>query len=191
MNGVGTKSLVSFVQAANGKTPAGKQDPLRRGANVRLTLIGVGSLALGALVYMLDRPAATVYLLPHALSFAGPHRWFGVLGGHLPEFIHVYGFILLTVALGLSPRRVVPICAFWWVVDSLFEIAQHPAIAPHLAAWLPNWFQHLPILDHTADYFLHGTFDPGDLVAIVLGTLVAYVTIRLIHSKEKDHVHPA
>lgn len=160
------------------------------GANGWLALIALGALALGTLVYLLDRPAATVYLLPQALSFArGHHPWFGALGGHLPEFVHVYAFILLTVAVSPWPGRVWPICAFWWTVDSLFELGQHPAIAPHIAAALPAWFQHVPLLDNTANYFLRGTFDPGDLAAIALGTLVAYVTVGVIRRKEVGHVH--
>ena len=159
------------------------------GANGCLALIALGALALGTLVYMLDRPAATVYLLPQALSLArGHHLWFGVLGGHLPEFLHVYAFILLTVAVSPWPGPAWPICAFWSTVDSLFEIGQHPAIAPHIAAALPAWFQHVPILDNTANYFLRGTFDPGDLVAIAVGTLMAYLTIGAIRQKEVGHV---
>jgi len=155
----------------------------------RFALIAIGTLAVGALVYMLDRPAETAYLLPRALSFArAPHPAFALLGGSLPEFIHVYGFILLTAAVSSSPVRLVPICAFWWAVDSLFEIGQHPAIAPVIAAALPNWFRGIPVLDHVANYFLRGTFDPADLVAIVLGTVAAFLTIRLIRQSEVSHV---
>lgn len=162
------------------------------GANGWLALIGLAALALGTLVYLLDRPAASVYLLPNAMSLArGHHPWFGMFGGHLPEFVHVYAFILLTLAVSPWPARVVPICFFWWAVDSLFEIGQHPAIAPHIAATLPAWFQHIPILDNTANYFLLGTFDPGDLAAIVLGTLAAYLTIGFICRKEVSRVQDA
>lgn len=160
------------------------------GANGWLALSAVAAFALGALVYVLDRPAATVYLLPNAMSPAlGHHPWFGALGGHLPEFVHVYAFILLTVAVSTWPARVLPICVFWWAVDSLFEIGQHPAIAPHIAAALPAWFQHIPILDNTANYFLRGTFDPWDLIGTVLGTSVAYLTVGVIRRKEVGHVH--
>lgn len=190
MNGVGkSRRLVLYARAVSAKVPADNRDPPRRDANGWLAFIAVGALVAGSLVYVLDRPAATVYLLPNALSLAlSQLPWFGALGGHLPEFIHVYAFILLTVAVSPWPARVGPICAFWWVVDSLFELGQHPLLAPHLAAALPAWFQQIPILDNTANYFLYGTFDPGDLVAIVLGTIVAYLTNGVIRRNEVGHV---
>jgi len=160
----------------------------RSSANGWLMLIAIGALTVGALVYMLDRPAATAYLLPGALSFSGGHHpVFGALGGHLPEFVHVYAFILLTVAISPWPARVLPVCGFWWAVDSLFEIGQHPVIAPTITAALPNWFRRIPILDHIANYFLRGTSDPADLVAVALGTVSAYLTIRLIRKSEVGH----
>lgn len=82
-----------------------------------LTLI---ALAVGVPVYVLDWPAASVYFLPHALSLADGHGpYFGALGGQLPDFSHVYAFILLTTAF--SPRRqwLLPIFLFWSVVDTL------------------------------------------------------------------------
>lgn len=190
MNGVEkVKRLVLCVRTLCTKATAVQRGSSRLGANGWLALIAVLALVLGALVYVLDRPAATVYLLPNALSLVhGHHRWFGALGGNLPEFVHVYAFILLTAAVGPWPARVVSICAFWWMVDSLFKVGEHPLLAPHIAAVLPAWFQHVPILDNTGNYFLHGTFDPWDLVAILVGTIVAYLTIGLVRRREVDHV---
>jgi hypothetical protein len=190
MNGVEkAKRLVLYARSVGTKATAVQRGSSWRGANGWLALMAVGALALGSLVYVLDRPAATVYLLPNVLSLArGHHRWFGALGGNLPEFVHVYAFILLTVAVGPWPARVLPICAFWWAVDSLFKVGEHPLLAPHIAAVLPAWFQHVPILDNTGNYFLHGTFDPWDLVAILVGSIVAYLTIGLVRRREVDHV---
>jgi hypothetical protein len=186
MNGVGKSRRLVFIGT---KVSTAQRTPPRFGENGWIAAIAVGALAFGALVYMLDRPAATVYLLPNALSFAPGHPpWVGPLGGFLPEIAHVYAFILLTVAVSPWPARVSPICAFWWLIDSLFELGQHPALAPHIAAALPGWFQHVPILDHTANYFLYGTFDPGDLVAITLGAVSAHLTIGVIRRGEVGHV---
>ncbi|HSD96245.1 MAG TPA: hypothetical protein VLB06_03785, partial [Sulfuricaulis sp.] len=91
-----------------------------------------------------------------------------------------YAFILLTAAVvGFSQARLTGTCAAWFVVASLFEVAQHPAIAPIIAAEVPAWFTRVPILDNTAAYFLNGTFDPLDLLSIALGTIAACVTILL------------
>ncbi len=166
------------------KTIATDSDLPPLGADVMLALIAVGALAIGALVYVLDRPAVTVYLLPQALSFADGHRvWFGGFGDRLPAFAHVYAFILLTVAVSPWPRRVLPVCAFWWLVASLGELGQHVALAPHIVAVVPRWFQQLPVLDNTANYVLYGTFDRWDLVAVGLGTVSAYVTVKRLRQR--------
>lgn len=161
-----------------------KQDLPRLSSGALLALIAVGALAAGVLVYVLDRPAETVYFLPRTLSLASGHRsWFGASGGHLPEFAHVYAFILLTVAISPWPRPVLPVCASWWVVASLAEVAQHPALVPSMVVALPHWFQQLPVLDNTANYVSYGTFDGWDLVAVAIGTVGAYATVNLLRQR--------
>ncbi len=170
-----------FAPASSHRIPA----PTAR--SILLVLIAGATLALGVLVYMFDRPAASVHFLPKALMFAGAHKpYFGALGGQLPDFVHVYAFILLTIAVSSSRARVLPICVFWWALDSLFKVGQHPAVAPHLARALPEWFFHVPVLRNSAGYFLHGTFDPLDLVAIAIGSVAAFLTYRLVLQQEKD-----
>lgn len=178
MHGAGKVAQPAEVAEAL-RTRAACDDRHKPDVAIRLAFAGLGVLALGALVYVLERPAATVYLLPEAVSLAsGTGTGFGVLGSHLPSLAHAFGFILLTVAVSRPPARVLAICSFWWGVDSLFEIGQHVSIAPHVAGALPAWFQGIPILDNTAAFFLRGTFDEGDLLATALGTLLAYFTIR-------------
>lgn len=158
--------------------------PLRR-AEALLTFMAVGALAIGALVYLLDRPAATVYLLPQALSLVDKQKtWFGAFGGPLPELVHVYGFILLTVVVSpWSRRALLPICVSWWVIASVAELGQLPALAPRMVALVPAWFQHIPVLGNTANYFSHGTFDLQDLVAIAIGSVCAFLSVNLVHAK--------
>ena len=150
----------------------------------RIASLAILALALGILVYVLDRP--TVYFLPGAWGLAGDLLWFGRLGGYLPDGLHVYALILLTAAVAPTPTRILPICALWFAIDSLFELAQHPTLAPHVVAIQPAWFAQLPILENSTNYFLHGTFDPGDLIAIVIGTAAAYMTLRLILDRAAD-----
>ncbi|WP_372523261.1 hypothetical protein [Sulfuricaulis sp.] len=149
--------------------------------SVLYVVIAAVALSVGLLVYLLGRQPEHVYFLFHGFSLAhGHHLLFGVLGNYLPSFVHVYAFILLTAAVAdFSKARLLRICAAWFVIASLFEIAQHPAISPIIAAAVPAWFTRVPIFDNTAAYFLNGTFDPLDLLSIVLGTIAAYVTILL------------
>lgn len=144
-------------------------------------LIAIIALFLGLQVYLYDRQPEHVYLLFHNFSLAhGHYSLFGVLGNCLPSFVHVYAFILFAAAVAGSPSaRLLRICTVWFVVASLFEVAQHPTISPIIAAAVPAWFMRVPILDNTAAYFLNGTFDPLDLLSIALGTIAAYFTVVL------------
>ncbi len=53
-----------------------------------------------------------------------------------------------------------------------------PISSGALVDLVPPWFTHVPILDKTDSYFLQGTFDPWDLMAIAMGALAAYVAIQ-------------
>ena len=147
---------------------------------VRPLLLGLLALGLGVLVYALDRPPDQVYFLPAWLA-----RWqpeapvFGALGAHLPTFFHPLGMALLTLAL-LPPgrRSALAAAALWALVDAAFELGQHPALGPALAARVPSWFQGIPVLENTRGYFLNGRFDPWDLAAIFLGAAAAYALGR-------------
>ena len=144
-------------------------------------LISTVALFLGLLVYLCDRQPEHVYFLSHGLVLAhGIHSLFGVVGNFLPTFVHVYAFILLTAAVAGSTRAwLIRICAAWFVIASVFEVAQHPAISSIVAAVVPAWFARIPVLDNTAVYFLNGTFDVLDLLSIALGTVAAYITVML------------
>lgn len=145
------------------------------------SLIALTALGVGILVYLLDRSPAHVYFLSPAASWVPSHGVrLGPLGGSLPDFLHVYAFILLTAAVAPKPKTLLPICTFWVLVDALFELGQHPMFAPRIAAVVPPWFQHVPFLNHTANYFLHGIFDYTDLVAIAAGAAFAYRTIATV-----------
>lgn len=146
------------------------------------TIIGLSALTIGVLVYVADRDADQVYFLPAAYSFANESSAiFGQIGGYLPDFLHVYAFILLSCA-ALRPDRmgVIKISALWFLLDLFFEAGQHPAIASQLANNVPGWFLQVPILENTSAYFRRGAFDPIDMVAITLGSIAAYLTVILM-----------
>ncbi len=142
-------------------------------------VIGLAALLLGTMVYLVDRPGDHSFV-PSAISlFPFTPSVFGVLGHGLPTFAHVFAFSLLTIAfVGGAKRAAITVCLGWFLVDATFELGQHPQVASGLSSLIPQWFEHLPVLDRTASYFLHGTFDPFDLLAIVSGALAAYVVIQ-------------
>lgn len=148
-------------------------------------LIAAAALSAGLLVYLCGRQPEHVYFLFHGFSLATGHASpFGVLGNYLPSLVHVYAFILLTTAVaGSSNARLLGVCGAWFVMACLFEFGQHPAISPVIAAALPAWFTHVPVLDNTAAYFLKGTFDRLDLLSIAAGTVAAGLTVVWIRNR--------
>lgn len=147
--------------------------------------VGIALLLLSTAVYLIDRPPGG--LVPHALSlFERPEAVFGHLGRSLPSFAHVSAFSLFTaVILGRGQRSAVAICLGWFLLEASFELGQHAAAAPVLAGLVRGWFDAIPILSRTPDYFLHGTFDTWDLWATALGALTAYLLIRLAYRREE------
>ena len=150
------------------------------------SLAALIALSVGLFIYLFDRQPETTYFLPHWIaltSYTGLS--FGSIGYHLPTFVHIYTFILLTaVALSSGSVHVHSICATWFAIECLFEFGQHAILAPWIARIVPTWFDGIPFLENTANYFLRGTFDPVDLVAITAGTITAYLTILLTQQGE-------
>ncbi len=143
-------------------------------------IIGLAVLLLGTAVYFLDRPWEQTIFVPGDLSlFPLTPAVFGVIGQSLPTFAHVFAFSLLTIALvGGAKRAAITVCLGWFLVEAAFELGQHPALALALVTAMPPWFAGLSILNQSASYFLHGTFDPLDMLAIALGALAAYLVIQ-------------
>ena len=155
------------------------------------TAIAVTALLIGVFVYLLDRQSESVYFMTCWMSLGNTmNPFFGTIGEQLPTFVHVYAFILLTMAV-VSPSReyVLPVCLFWLIIDSLFELAQITVIAQWTTGYVSEWFHGIPFLENTAAYFLGGTFDVLDLCSIAAGTLAAYMTIVISTQRNANNVH--
>ena len=155
-----------------------------------LILIGVFALIIGGLVYLSDRPSESIYLLPDWLASYSWHiNLFGSTGDFLPTFFHVFAFILMTTAcLTLSKGQLILVCAFWFVIDSLFEIAQSDTIAHWIAMSIGNRFDGFPVLENLAPYFLNGVFDIADIASIAVGAIVAFLTVHYVTNRNKGKV---
>ena len=155
-------------------------------------ILAVAALTVGVLVYLFDRHPERIYFIPRWLADAVKgDSFFGMMGNHVPTFVHVYAFILLTMAV-IVPiqqyrRYLMPVCVFWFSLDSLFEIAQLDATAHFIAAHVPAWFDGIPFLENTANYFLTSTFDGLDLVSIGAGALAAFYTAAIIYDRYSDN----
>jgi hypothetical protein len=62
-------------------------------------------------------------------------------------------------------------------MDAAFEFGQR------FSAWtlklIPGSFEGIPILENTKGFFLRGTFDVYDLVAMAIGAAAAYVVLSV------------
>ncbi|MDH3421199.1 MAG: hypothetical protein OEM78_17150 [Gammaproteobacteria bacterium] len=144
----------------------------------RPAALAVFVLVLGTLVYVLDRPAE---LVPFFAPFSLAHLTlplFGKFGQSLPTFTHVFAFSVLTGLLLSGTRRAaLAACLSWFTLDTAFEVGQHAAVAGKLMACIPSGLESAPVLRHTRDYFMNGTFDPWDLLSIAVGAVAAYAVI--------------
>ena len=148
--------------------------------NKRQILIGMSSLIIGTLVYLVDRSPDQTYFVfssPFNISlFKTLPIIFGSIGNNLPAFIHAFSFVLITAALvSCRNRGYIIICLSWFFVDCTFELGQKFTSLP--LKIIPDWFAGIPFLENTGNYFAHGTFDYFDLIAIAIGTVIAYYVL--------------
>ena len=159
----------------------------RIGAKALLVVAGF-VWALGMLVYVTDRPLSHAMLMP---SLDGWHRarpLFGALGDSLPSFAHPFVLALLTAAVLRDARSRYGACAVWCCIDVAFECGQHPWIRESLALAVHALLDPVRLGQPLASYFLRGTFDPGDVVAAVLGGFAAAGLLRLANREgERSH----
>jgi hypothetical protein len=140
-------------------------------------LIGLGTLTLGAMVYLTDRPPESAWLIDrlsgHVSLKGGGSPVFGILGENLPAFAHVFAFSLITAALLNTGGSGYGACVFWFTINTLFELGQaRPDI---LAPFLPP--------GRLIDYFTKGTFDILDILACAAGALAAAMVLMMLEKR--------
>lgn len=149
-------------------------------------LIGMVALSLGSMVYIVDRPPEQTYFV--WISNISLHKFlpniFGPIGNSLPAFIHVFSFIMITAGLISCQKRgylIISLC--WFLIDSAFEMGQKFNTWP--SRMTLDWFSGIPFLENTENYFLRGTFDYIDLVAIAFGTAIAYFILSTTNKRKR------
>ena len=149
---------------------------------------GILALFLALVFYALGRPDGTVYLLPVQLTQILPTVSAGAALGSIPTFLHVFSFVLLTVAVARpqSATACVAIACSWCMANVLFEMGQHPGIAPLINRALPASFDSVPILENIGPFFLNGTFDPLDILAAALGAVASISFIFWLRNRESE-----
>jgi len=151
-------------------------------------LVGVAALLLGSLVYLIDRPPDQTYFIYSSNITMSLYKTFpnlfGAIGNSLPAFIHVFSFCLITAGLfSCSKRACVIVCLSWLFVDFAFELGQKYSALP--LKIIPGWFDGIPFLENSADYFRCGTFDMLDLAAITLGGVTACLLLTITNKRKE------
>lgn len=172
-----------------------EEEPIQRNNTIEYApiIIGLLALVLGALVYLTDRSPGSVYFVSGEMvrlsMYTGGHRFFARLGNHLPSFIHVFSFSLLTIGtmglMGKKHANVFYACLFWFAVNTLFEMGQ--AFPVQAAALCPDWFRALPYLENTGSFFRNGTFDPWDIVSFSAGAFAAWAVCRSLKKRDRGY----
>ena len=148
--------------------------------------IGFAGLIAGLLVYLVNRPPEEIYLI-YGITKISLYNilpdFFGIFGNYFPAFIHIFSFILITAGLLCCQKKgYLIICLSWFLVDCGFEVGQRFNTA--VLRIIPDWFRGIPFLENTENYFLHGTFDAIDIVAITFGTIISYLILLATNAKK-------
>lgn len=160
-------------------------------ATVGLLTLGALALLLGCWVYASAREPSRSLLMP-TLPWPPGRSGFGPLAQWLPSAMHALAFSLFT-AVALPPGRLAwryAGCALWALLGLLFEFGQHPWLAPGLAAAARQLLGDNLLATALARYVLAGTFDPGDLLATVLGAGLAALILSAGHHGTGAHHAP-
>lgn len=148
--------------------------------------IGATALVIGALIYVTDRDPSRAVWMPAFAAWPGP-AWFGGAGGWLPSFVHPLSFSLMCAAVSRPRARpAYAICAFWGLLNAVFECGQHPLVAMSIAAWLTNVAGGFAPARVLGQYFVRGTFDLGDLIACIAGAIVAAALLNAFHTPRRE-----
>jgi hypothetical protein len=162
-------------------------------ANKKQFFIGFTTLIIGTLFYFVGRAEGSSYLQRKLAQidrlFQHLPNLFGPLGGSFPEFVHPFAFSL--IAMGLISRTKksrLLICVIFFCMNMLFEIGQK--YGSHIGEYIPNWFNEMFLIENTKNYFVSGTFAIADLVAIFLGSTLAFFVAELTLRKEERTNEP-
>ena len=143
-------------------------------------LIGLAALLIAALVYVVDRAPDETYFIYSTSANISLYNTlpniFGPMGNSLPAFIHVFAFALITAGvISRGKRDWLIICLSWFLVDAAFEFGQKYSV--WTVKYIPGLFAGIPVLENTKAFFLRGTFDVHDFVAMAMGAITAYAVL--------------
>jgi hypothetical protein len=150
--------------------------------------IGAVFLLIGGLTYLINRPPDLTYFVYRYSIILSLHNVLPKIsvfwGNSLPDFIHVFSFILITAGIASCGKKgYLLISISWLFIDCAFELGQnYSSLALKI---IPDWFSGVSILEAMEGYFRKGTFDFNDIVAVFLGATMAYLVLLVTIERRK------
>lgn len=145
--------------------------------------IAASSLALALGVYIFAREYPPVFLSP----LQAPIPWLlehGRTFDSAPSLFYTLAVGLLLGAISNERSNGQLHCLIWTGIVLLFELTQIPGIAATFVTateQLPNFLASL-----ITPYWANGTFDPIDLIAVLLGGLTALGLLRVVPMESEN-----
>lgn len=168
------------------------ENPNKKGIvrNANQAVLGAAVLLLGLLLYAHARPPLYNFLtdlqLPNLVQWVS-HSSFGWWCSFLPSFIHVMSMSLICAALLPQEKwTFLLVCASWVFIDTVFELLQ--LTAPFVSVHYNGGLDRYALIENTIGYFIDGTFDPNDLLAVLVGGLIAYAVLFITRKTKKELV---
>jgi hypothetical protein len=108
-----------------------------------------------------------------------------VLFGSAPSFLYTLALGLLVCACATTLNKVRIHCVVWIGLALYLELTQAPIIAGTLPSWLAVVLSEL-FWDFVGSYWPRGAFDPLDLVATLLGGIIALALLSSLPREGND-----
>lgn len=149
----------------------------------RLAIAGI-SLAAAVAVYSLVRIHPPQLLQPLQATQPAFAAQAGLFGS-LPSLLYTLALGLIIGSFASTRASARWHCLSWLFIALVLELAQHPAIAAPVSAWLPALLPE-PAWEIIGPYWTRGSFDPLDLLATFAGGTIA-VLLFPVSRNNNDH----
>jgi hypothetical protein len=152
-------------------------------------VIGLVTLLIGIVIYPLIRPQKTIYFFNFLeIDFpTGVTISLGVINDCFPTFIHTFSFCLIIAGISeCSKKRYPAITIGCFFANFFVELLQK--YDDFIVEITPNWFDQVPFLENTKNYFIYGTFDVFDVFSIAIGASMGFLMLMLIHELERNKI---
>jgi hypothetical protein len=148
--------------------------------------LGIASLSLLAatLVYSFTRIYPPEILASIQATHLGLAAQTGLFGS-APSFFYTLALFLIIGACVSNSSTAKFHCSLWIGLSLGLELTQYPAFADSLSIWFPRI---LPgsTWELIGPYWTRGVFDPIDLVATLIGGLIAMLLITHLPMEDKE-----